>query len=128
VRARERPVRGNFIGWALASALALTTHYFAVFLVVPEAVSLIARGGNRRAAAAASAAVGAAGVALAPLALAQHAHGFADWITLQPLWARARGVATLFVAGSESVGLHPSWVVAGLALGLAIALLFRQTD
>src|SRR5206468_9542714 len=102
------------------------THYFAVFLVAPEAIFLIARGGNRRAATAASAAVGAAGVALAPLALAQHAHGFAEWITLQPLWTRARGVATLFITGSESVGLHRSWIVSGIALGLALALLVRR--
>src|SRR5262245_56294193 len=35
IRAVKRPSGYLYAGWALASALALTTHYFAVFLVVP---------------------------------------------------------------------------------------------
>ena len=35
-------------GWAIASALALATHYFAAFLVLPEAVILVRSATNRR--------------------------------------------------------------------------------
>ena len=37
-----------FVGWAIASSLALATHYFAVFLIVPEAVWLLLRSPARR--------------------------------------------------------------------------------
>ncbi len=40
--------RWAFVGWALASSLALATHYFAVFLIVPEAVWLLLRSPARR--------------------------------------------------------------------------------
>ena len=35
-------------GWALVSGLALATHYFAVFVVVPEAIWLVLRGREQR--------------------------------------------------------------------------------
>jgi mannosyltransferase len=55
--------------WAIASALALASHYFAVFLVAPEAVWLIlAAAPRRRAALAAVGFLAAVGVALLPLA------------------------------------------------------------
>jgi mannosyltransferase len=127
-RARERPSRSNFIGWALASALALTTHYFAVFLIAPEAVWLLVATANRRAAVAASAAVAATGIALAPLAIHQRVHGGTEWIGFTPLQTRLKGVATFFVTGTESVGLRPSWVLAGLGLAAVAALLLRRAD
>ncbi len=42
-RALHEPRTRVLAGWAAASALALLTHYFAVFLVFPEAVWLLAR-------------------------------------------------------------------------------------
>jgi mannosyltransferase len=64
--------RGALAGWAIASGLALATHYFAVFLVVPEAVWLLARRrGELRPRALAVALPAAAGLALLPLALHQ---------------------------------------------------------
>jgi 4-amino-4-deoxy-L-arabinose transferase-like glycosyltransferase len=56
-------------GWAIASALALCSHYFAVFLVVTEAAWLILVAGRRRVAALSAVAfVAVVGLALLPLA------------------------------------------------------------
>ncbi|MGH2870441.1 MAG: glycosyltransferase family 39 protein [Solirubrobacteraceae bacterium] len=43
LRAIEHPERGRLLVWGLCCALALCTHYFAVFVVVPEALWLIFR-------------------------------------------------------------------------------------
>ena len=40
--------RRALAGWALVSGLALATHYFAAFVVLPEAVWLLARASERR--------------------------------------------------------------------------------
>jgi mannosyltransferase len=59
------------VGWALAGALALATHYFTAFVLAPQALWLLWRHPHRRGAVAAMAAVAAAGLALLPLLLAQ---------------------------------------------------------
>ena len=41
LRARQAPTRSNLAAWALCSALALLTHYFAVFLIAAEAALLL---------------------------------------------------------------------------------------
>jgi len=58
-------------GWALAAALALATHYFTAFVLVPQALWLLWRHPRRRGALAAVGAVAATGLALLPLLLAQ---------------------------------------------------------
>jgi hypothetical protein len=60
-------------GWALVSALALATHYFAAFLIVPEALWLVHRRGRLVLLSAALPTVTAA--ALVPLAIHQRALG-----------------------------------------------------
>jgi mannosyltransferase len=71
VRARE-DLRGRVLaGWAAAAALALATHYFTAFVLLPQALWLLWRHPRRRDAVAAVAAVGVAGLALLPLLLAQ---------------------------------------------------------
>src|SRR4051812_45801342 len=62
--------RRSYVWWALTAALALCTHYFAAFLLVPEAIWLL-WSQRRRAAWIATGAVGAVAVALIPLALHQ---------------------------------------------------------
>jgi mannosyltransferase len=57
--------------WAIVAALALATHYFALFLVAAEAIWLLRQASERRAAATAVAAVVVVAVALAPLAAYQ---------------------------------------------------------
>jgi len=41
-QARERPTRGTLIAWAVICSLALADHYYALLVVVPEAVWLLA--------------------------------------------------------------------------------------
>ena len=41
-RARTRPTTGRLVTWAVVAALALWTHYFALFVVGPEALLLLA--------------------------------------------------------------------------------------
>jgi hypothetical protein len=71
LRALEAGGARAFVPWAVVSALALATHYFAVFIVGPEAIWLLFALRQRRAVVGAVSAVVAAGVALLPIALAQ---------------------------------------------------------
>jgi mannosyltransferase len=98
-RALERPSPGALAGWAAASALALASHYFAVFLVALEAGLLLVFAGRRAAVAAASGAVAVVGLALFPLALYQERGGRTSWIDDTPLPERVQDVLRQFVAG-----------------------------
>lgn len=90
VRARERPVAGRVAAWGVACVLALLAHYFAVFLVAPEALMLLAAmPGRRRAAIIVCCGVAAVGLALVPLALYQVSPG---WIAAMPLAERVETV------------------------------------
>jgi len=59
------------IAWVPAAVLALATHYFTAFVLVPQALWLLWRHPRRRAALAAVGAVALAGIALLPLLIAQ---------------------------------------------------------
>ncbi|MDX6637107.1 MAG: mannosyltransferase [Solirubrobacterales bacterium] len=72
VRALETPTPSAYAAWAVGSALALATHYFAAFLVAPEAIWLVVAARHRLAPALATLGVSAVGVALLPLAIHQH--------------------------------------------------------
>jgi mannosyltransferase len=98
-RALQRPTRGSLIGWALSSALALATHYFAILLVAPEAVWLLARSPRRRPAVAAVAATATAGLGLLPLALTQARAGHAAWIATIDLGERLKDAWQNFLVG-----------------------------
>jgi mannosyltransferase len=64
--------RGRWLaGWTVAAALALATHYFAAFVLAPQALWLLWRHPHRRGAIAAVGALAVAGLALLPLLLAQ---------------------------------------------------------
>jgi mannosyltransferase len=76
-RALRRPSGITLVIWAASSALALGTHYFAVFVVGAEALWLLAHV-RSRSVLGAVVGVGAAGVALLPLALIQRGHGFVE--------------------------------------------------
>jgi mannosyltransferase len=98
-RALQRPTRGSLLGWALSSALALATHYFAILLVAPEAVWLLARSPRRRPVVAAVAATATAGLGLLPLALTQAQAGHAAWIATIDLAERLKDVWQNFLLG-----------------------------
>ena len=123
--ALREPSRRRLALWALASALAVWTHYFAVFLVATEALWLLWASAERVRVALAAAAVALTGVAVLPLALDQ-ADGRTDWITSQSLAARARGVVSKFLLGEvDPVSNGVLVLVAAAAAGVALWCLLR---
>jgi hypothetical protein len=84
--------------WALASALAICTHYFAFFPIAVEAVILARTHG--RTVRPALAGLAAACVAIAPLAVVQTSHSDnTDWIAKLSLGYRVGEAAVAFVVG-----------------------------
>jgi mannosyltransferase len=100
--------RGRDLGlWAAASALALCSHYFAVFAVGIEAVwLLVALRSSWRLVLPAVAAVGAAGLALLPLIAAQVNPSHLGWIEGSPLSKRLLETGVSFLIGETG------WVIA----------------
>jgi mannosyltransferase len=120
----------NLALWAISSALALTSHYFAAFAIAAQGLWLLARGWPRRAPMVAVGATVAVGLALIPLALAQEGTGRRNLFTGTSLARRAASTLFGFLAGPEPgafVGSQPvrhfrdAAVLAGL-IGASIAL------
>jgi hypothetical protein len=105
-RAWHDPTRRSLGGWAIASGLALLTHYFAVFFVVPEALLLLVSSAprRRRAIAIAIAAVVAVGLAVLPLAVVQEGTGRGNDFTQYPVAQRAE---TALVKYASAEGAAP---------------------
>jgi mannosyltransferase len=123
--ARRRPGRMELTRWAVVAALALATHYFAVFLVAAEAVWLLVEHARRRAVLVAVAAVAGAGAALLPLALHQENTNQTWWITAAPLSSRVRQTVTQFVSGAYSPPHHGATLIA-VGTVLVAALLWSH--
>jgi len=102
--------------WAVASALSVCSHYFAAFLVLPQAVWLLARRTGRRRAAVAVGGVVVAGLALVPLAVAQEGGGRRNGFTDIPLISRVGELCLNFVAGQEPSPFAGSHAVDALQL------------
>ncbi len=83
--------------WGVVSALALATHYFAVFPVALEALWLLRRRGRETLAGLWI--VAAAGLLLAPLALHQMSLGHAEWIGDRSLLNRLWEAPVTFAVG-----------------------------
>jgi mannosyltransferase len=102
--------------WTAMSILALLTHYFAVFLFIPEAVILVSRLGLRRVRLAIGATV-LTGVALLPLAANERRSGQSNWIEASSLLSRTAEAPKQFL-----VGLYgPQEIVTALVTGLLAA-------
>jgi mannosyltransferase len=118
--------------WAAASGLSLCSHYFAVFLVVPEAIWLLIAHGRRRGPVLAVTAVAVVGLALLPYAVHQEGGNSRNGFTQQPLAERAGETLLNFVASEEPSPLAGNSAVdavqvvaaagAGLLLLVALAL------
>lgn len=112
--------RWDHLGWALSAALALATHYFAVFLVLPEAVWLLTRSRSRRLAALAVLPPTVVGLAHLPLLLEQRGAGEA--VAGASFAARLAGVPKGLAVGysfpAEIVGslVAAALLVTGLVL------------
>ncbi len=124
-RAWRRPSARNLWWWAGMSGLALLTHFFAGFLVAPEALLLLYRT-RTRATVAAVAAVAAVQVALLPLAVSDASHPLQGWITSFPLAIRiqqvpvAFGLGTLYQSTVVSYGLLAAAALAGCVIVLLV--------
>jgi hypothetical protein len=134
LRARSAPTPGVLALWAASSTLALLTHYFAAFLVAPEAIILLAavavprsageRGDNthrelvrvRRATLAAVCVVAVSGAALIPLVLAQAGRG-TQWIGQWALSARLVQIPGYYLLGANGSALgHALLILSALPL------------
>jgi mannosyltransferase len=112
--------------WTLTSALGLATHYFAVAVVVPEAIwLLVASRASRRHATLAVTGVAAAGLALLPLWAAQQDHDVAPgwWIPVLHLSDRLVALPQHFVVGlSVPWKALPALIGGGLVVLVAYAM------
>jgi mannosyltransferase len=114
------------LGFGAASALALATHYFAVFLVLPEAVWLLAARRTRRLAVLPAVAIAVVGAALVPLVLAQR--GNVSWISDVPRYRRVIELAQEFLVGPQAPWERPTTVAAGLLAAAALLLVAWWAD
>ena len=120
VRALDRGRRRDFTGWGIASALALATHYFAVFPIALEAAWLLWR--RRREALAGLWIVALAGLTLAPLAIHQMSLRHAEWIGDRSLGHRLWETGVTFAVGETGdIIARPETVLPAIVPLLAIA-------
>jgi uncharacterized membrane protein len=96
-RGERRDEKRDFVAWGVFSALALATHYFAVFPLIAEIVLLARRRG--RAILSGLWIVALAVVLLAPLAIHQMSYGHAEWIGKFSLGHRLGEAAITFAVG-----------------------------
>jgi mannosyltransferase len=124
LRAQREPTPRRMAAFALSAALALLTHYFAVFLLIPMALWLLCERRTRRASVPALALLVLVGAALLPLISAQGGHG-TQWIGRWPLRERLEAIPQYFLTGYSGAPLGHGIellvalpILAGLALGL----------
>jgi mannosyltransferase len=119
-RILRRPTEGNFVGWALASALALITHYFAFFAIAAEAAYLLVRGPARRMTIVALTGIGVVGLAILPVEQKQYGRHDAEVLTVgQSLGDRLVDVLKQFLLGP---GGHTAFQGAELIAGGLVAV------
>ena len=123
-RALERPSARNLAAWATLSALAVATHYFAAFLIVPEALWLFHRWRAR--AVVPIAAVGVVALALLPMAITQAENDGARFIRGSSEISRLASVPKQFLTGYDAPGEVPATIAAGLLALYGIYLLARR--
>jgi 4-amino-4-deoxy-L-arabinose transferase-like glycosyltransferase len=121
LRVEREPSRGRAAAFALSGALALLSHYFAVFLLVPMVLWLAFGPGERRAATrrAVLPALGAlvlVGLALLPLIFAQGAHG-TQWIGRWAFADRLQAIPQYYLTGYSGAPLgHGVELLIGLVI------------
>ncbi|HEV3128003.1 MAG TPA: glycosyltransferase family 39 protein [Solirubrobacteraceae bacterium] len=123
LRARRTGANRDIVWWAVFSSLAMSTHFFAGFLVAPEGILLLLRR-RSRAVLLANSAVAAVQVAWLPLALSDTKHPL-SWIKAFPLGVRIKqvpvdlGLSSLFQSSLVTGGLIAAAVLA-VIVGLLI--------
>jgi len=125
LRARRRPAPASLAAWAVASALALLTHYFAIFLIVPQALLLLRPPDRRLARTLAVASVAVVTGALIPLVVAQSGHG-TQWIGHWAFSSRLIAIPQYWVLGASGNTLGKGLLLlALLPFAAALALVGR---
>jgi mannosyltransferase len=128
-RSLADPSARNLAGWAAAAALGMASHYFAVFLAVPEAAILLLRLGSVRRTLAPIGAVAAAGAALLPLVLHQAGEDRTGFISGEGLGGRVSDAAEYFAKGTLAATPGPGLGIAATVLiAVGAALLVFRTD
>jgi mannosyltransferase len=124
LRAERQPTPRRLAAFAVSGSLALLTHYFAVFLLLPMALWLLRRREHLRVTAPAVGAIGAVGLALLPLISAQGGHG-TQWIGRWALSSRLQAIPQYYLTGYSGAPLGRGVellvllvILAGVALGL----------
>jgi mannosyltransferase len=129
LRALRDPIRSRMAMFALTGALALLTHYFAVFLLIPMVLWLVWEPRTRRAALPVLGVLALLGAALLPLISAQGGHG-TQWIGRWPLSERLEAIPQYYLTGYSGAPLgHGVELLVALPILAALALgLFRMTE
>ena len=117
LRAERAPTPVNMAAFAVSGSLALLTHYFAVFLLVPMVLLLLAGRDRRRVALPAIGGLTIVGLALLPLISAQGGHG-TQWIGRWALTSRLQAIPQYYLTGYSGAPLGH-----GVELLVAIAIL-----
>lgn len=127
LRAEREPTPVRLAAFAASGSLALLTHYFAVFLLIPMAALLVRRRALWRAALPAVAVLAAVGLALIPLVAAQGGHG-TQWISAWALGSRVEAIPQYYLTGYSGAPLgHTIELLVALAIVAGIAFGLRRT-
>jgi 4-amino-4-deoxy-L-arabinose transferase-like glycosyltransferase len=121
LRARSGSAR-DLGWWAAFSALALATHYFAIFPIAIEAGWLLVSARPLHRVARALAALAVAGLALAPIALHQAQGSNNDWIASFHIARRLHDAGIAFLAGETGLLKHALVPIALFAGAIALLL------
>lgn len=132
LRALDRPTPRRMAAFALSSSLALLSHYFALFLLIPMVIWLAWDRPRRRAALPAIGALLLVGLALTALISAQGGHG-TQWIGRWALSSRLQAIPQYYLTGYSGAPLGHGvellvalGILAGLGLGLWRVLTPRE--
>ncbi|HYM46192.1 MAG TPA: glycosyltransferase family 39 protein [Solirubrobacteraceae bacterium] len=124
LRALRTPTPRRMAAFALSGSLALLSHYFAVFLLIPMVIWLASDRARRRAALPAIGALALVGLALLPLISAQGGHG-TQWIGRWALASRLQAIPQYYLTGYSGAPLGHGVellvalpILAGLGYGL----------
>ena len=122
VRVLREPSGRRFAWFALAGALCLLTHYFAVFLLAGMGIWLLADTRTRRRSLPALAVLALVGLALLPLISAQGGRG-TQWIGHWALKARIEAIPDYYLAGYSGARVgHSIEALVALPLLAVVAL------
>ncbi len=129
LRADRVPTRSRMTWFVVSAALAMLSHYFAVFLIGGMILWLLrAPGERRRRGLGAAAALVLAGLALLPLVIAQGGHG-TQWIGRWALSSRLQAIPQYYLTGYSGAPLGHGVellvalpVLAGLVIGVRALL------